>query len=198
MQGRKKVLTATLSSLLVFAVMPAWAIMSVPNGWYAEGNVGTSRLSNKTYPGSASKSGLSGNLNVGYKLMPFAGIEIGYTYYSSTTIKASGVKAGTDKHYSYDIAAKGILPFSNTGFELFAKLGAARSSSQLRVNNATAAASVGLAASTHSAVGYYMGLGGQYYFMPEFALVAQWQRAVGDSKTGTLDLYSAGLSFLFS
>jgi hypothetical protein len=44
-----------------------------------------------------------------------------------------------------------------------------------------------------------LGAGAQYYFMQEFAVVAQWARARGNSDTnGTMDLYSIGISFIFN
>src|SRR5437868_3492213 len=79
--------------------------MSVPSGWYLEGNIGGSHLSGKSYPGNSSTSGLAGSVDVGYKFMPYLGTEIGYTHYANTTIKNSaGTKAATDRFYSYDIA----------------------------------------------------------------------------------------------
>jgi hypothetical protein len=173
--------------------------MSVPNGWYLEGNAGSSHLSNKSYgAGNASSSGIGGNANIGYKFMPFMGLEIGYSRYQNTKIKApDGTKAGEDKHYSYDIAARGILPLADSGVELFAKLGAQRIVSHVSLVDNTAANQIGLASSQHSSTGLYMGVGGQYYFWPELAVVAQWQRAQGSSSSGTEDLFGVGLSFIF-
>jgi hypothetical protein len=199
MQGKKLLFTAMASLIVLSAAAPTYAIMSIPNGWYIEGNAGSSHLSGKSYPGSATKSGFAGNANVGYKLMPYFGLEAGYSLYASTNIKNSaGVKAATDKHYSFDLAGKGIFPVSDTGFEIFAKLGAMRASSTVSVNNDAAAAALGIGRNSHSAIGLYAGLGLQYYVMPELALVAQWQRAQGDSSTGTFDLYSGGISFIVS
>jgi hypothetical protein len=42
-----------------------------------------------------------------------------------------------------------------------------------------------------------MGVGGQLNIMPELGIVVQWQRAQGSSSTGTEDLYSVGLAFMF-
>lgn len=175
----------------------AHAVVSVPYGWYVEANAGSTTLSNKSYPGSSSSSGIGGNLNVGYKFMPYFATEIGYTQYANTSIKTTGgTQAGTDKHYSYDIAAKGIFPVSCSGFELFAKLGAGRVADSMSISNSTAANSMGLGSGSHSATGLYLGVGGQYYFMPELAVVVQWARAQGNSSTGNLDLLSGGLSFI--
>jgi hypothetical protein len=195
----KKIVVSILCVLVAIFVAPAFAIMSVPYGWYIEGNGGSSHLSNKSYGiGGSSSSGIGGNGNVGYKFMPFLGVEIGYTRYANTSIKApDGTKAGEDTHYSYDIAARGILPISDSGVEAFAKLGAQRITSHITIKDNNAANQVGLTGGRHSSTGLYMGVGGQFYIYPELAIVAQWQRAQGNSSTGTEDLYSLGLSFIF-
>ncbi len=197
MQG-KKILLAVGGLMTFICSAPALATMSAPYGWYVEGNLGSTRLSDSNYPGSVSSSGIGGNLNVGYKFMPYFAAELGYTRYADTSIKSGSNKAGTVKYYSYDIAGRGILPFSDSGFELFAKLGLSRLNAQTNINNAAAAATIGLGSSQHTKTGVYMGVGGQYYFMPEFGVNVQWQRATGSNATGTMDLFSVGFSFLFS
>jgi hypothetical protein len=197
MQG--KWYLASLSAMATLALSTAsYAVMSVPDGWYLEANVGSAHLSNKSYPGKSSSSGIGGSGNLGYKFMPYFAAEINYSQYPSTTIKNfSNTKAGTDKHYSYGIIGKGILPMQDTGFEFFAKLGVQRINSSLSINNYNAAASIGLSSSHHSTTGLAIGAGGQYYFMPEFAIVAQWMHAQGNSSTGNEDLFSGGISFIF-
>lgn len=181
--------------------VPAWAVMSAPSGWYLEGNVGSTSESGKTYPSgsSTSGSGIGGNLNLGYKFMPYVTAEIGYTQYANTSVKnsATNSKAGSDKHYSYDIAMKGIAPFSDSGFEVFAKLGAVRNVSSMSITDSTQATAIGLSSGQHSTSSYYISLGGEYYFTPELAAVAQWASANGNSSTGTMALTSIGLSYIF-
>ena len=195
----KRLLLAAISGLLTLSISaPSFAIMSVPNGWYLEGNIGVSHVSNKSYPGKVSKSGLGGNINLGYKLIPYFGLEAGYSKYADTTIKdGNGTKAASDRHYAVDVAGKGILPFADSGFEVFAKLGVARIASDVKVEDATAAANLGIANNKHNATGLYAGLGAQYDVMPELAIVGQWQRAQGSSSTGNFDLYTLGLNFIF-
>jgi hypothetical protein len=172
--------------------------MSAPDGWYLEGNVGSAHLSNTNYPGSTSSSGIGANANLGYKFMPYGALEIGYTYYPNTNITAANdVKAAEVTHYSYDLAVRGILPIADSGAEAFAKLGAQRIVARVSIDDDAAADALGLSSSSHSSTGLYIGVGGQYYFTPELAVVVQWQRAQGSSSTGTEDLFSAGLSFLF-
>lgn len=191
-----KGILAGFSFMLITA--PAFAEMSLPYGWYLEANLGSSKLTGNPYPGSVSASGVGYNASLGYKFMPYVAAEFGYTGYSNATVKnAAGTKAGIGKYYAYDLAAKGILPFYDSGFEAFGKLGVQRLATTMSIQDATAAAGLGLGDGSHSTTGLFFGAGLQYYFMPEMAVNAQWQRAQGNSATGTNSLLSAGLSFIF-
>ena len=175
------------------------AVAPLPSGWYLEGNGGSSRVTNANYaPGSSlSSSGVGWNLNGGYKFIPFFAAEVGYTKYANSSSKISGVKVATATYYSYDLAGRGLLPIGDTGAELFAKLGIARLNSNVKATNAAVSNGVAVATGTNNATGYYFGLGADYSFMPRLAVNGQWQRAKGNSKTGNLDLYSLGVSYLF-
>jgi opacity protein-like surface antigen len=195
----KKLLISVISGLAALSFMTeTYAVMSVPYGWYVEGNAGSSHLSNINFgTGSSSSSGIGGNANIGYKFMPFLGVEVGYSQYATSNINTpNGTKAAQATHFSYDMAIRGILPISDSGVEAFAKLGAERITTHVTIKDNSAANQIGLTGNRHSSTGLYMGAGGQIYFYPEFAVVAQWQRAQGSSSTGTEDLYSLGLSFL--
>ncbi len=184
-------------SLLLLAT-PAFAEMSLPYGWYLEANLGSSNLSSDNIAGTVSSSGIGYNANLGYKFMPYVAAEFGYTGYANSTVKNSaGTKAGYVKHYAYDLAVRGILPFYTSGFEAFAKIGAQRLSANGTVQNTAAAQQLGFATSSHSTTGLYIGAGVQYYIMPEFAINAQWAQAEGSSATGNSSLISAGASFIF-
>jgi hypothetical protein len=199
MQGKR--LLAIIGGLAALSLSASTlAIMSVPSGWYLEGNAGSAHLSNRSYGhgNSSTQSGLGGNVNLGYKFMPYFGLEIGYSQYPNANVKnAAGSKVARDKHYSYDLAGKGIVPIADSGAELFAKLGIQRINSHVSSTNASAASSAGVGSGHHSATGLYLGIGGQYYFMPELAVVVQWQGAQGNNKTGNENLFSGGLSFIF-
>jgi hypothetical protein len=198
MQGMKLLRGILCGFSLLLLTAPAFAVMSLPYGWYLEANLGSSTTSSNHYPGNVSSSGIGYNANLGYKFMPYVAAEFGYTGYANTTVKtAAGNKAGIAKNYAYDLAAKGILPIYDSGFEAFAKLGLQRIASSMSIQGPLAAASLGLGSTSHSATGYYAGLGMQYYFMPEFAINAQWMRSEGNSTTGSFSLLSAGLSFIF-
>lgn len=194
----KKLLITVLSTMAIgIAAAPVFAGMSAPMGWYVEGNGGSSSMTGKHYPGSASSSGIGASASLGYKFMPYVAAEVEYTQYANTSVKTGiGTKAGTEKHYSYGLVGKGILPIYTTGIEAFAKLGIAKINSKMSVNNQIAAGTLGLSSSNHTAVGAYFGGGLQYYLMPELAVNVQWERSNGNSNTGTGSLLSAGASFI--
>lgn len=200
MQG-KSILTAALCGLAALVTAtPALAIMSIPNGWYLEANIGSSRLSDKNYSNvDIGQSGIGGNGNVGYKFMPYVAAEIGYSRYPDSDVDdLFGNQLAKIEFYSYDIAIRGIVPMSDTGFEFFAKLGASRISASLDFDATPSyARSFGVDNGSHTTTGLYWGVGGQYYWWPELAINAQYQVAQGNSSTGSLSLLSAGLSFIF-
>jgi hypothetical protein len=199
MQGNKWLLAVVSGVAAISLTSPAMALMmSAPDGWYIEANAGSAHLSNDDYPGSTTSSGIGYNGNLGYKFMPYAGVEGGYSTYPDTKIKdEAGSRAATVRHYSYDLAIKAILPVSDSGFEGFAKIGVGRMVSDIKISDPVVASSLGVDRGSHSSTGVYMGVGAQLYFTPEIAVVAQWQRAQGNSSTGSEDLFGIGVSFLF-
>jgi hypothetical protein len=193
------VITGCMGCMAGLFALPASASLAIPNGWYVEGNAGGGKISDYSTNGRVSSStGIGWNVNVGYKFMPYLSAEAGYTQYPLAKIKDQfDVTAGKSKHYSYDFAAKGVVPIVASGFEVFAKLGIQRSVVNISTENQIAVNNINLNTNRHSDTGLFMGLGGQYYFTPELAGVAQWTRAKNNSNVGTLDLYSLGLSIIF-
>lgn len=178
------------------------AAVSVPEGWYAELNAGSSKVSNVTYAAgnSISSSSAGVNLNVGYKFMPYFAAEIGATKYGNATAKVSGVKVAQDKHYSYDLAGKALLPIADSGFELFAKLGIVQLRSHVTEQNSSFVAANGIVVNTgsHTVTGWLAGLGADYTVWQGLAVNGQWQYAKGNSKTGNYSLYSLGLTYTWA
>lgn len=176
---------------------PPYECLSAPYGWYLEIFGGSSKVSGQDFDFSdhTSSSGIGGGANIGYKFMPFFALEIGYTRYANTNIEIADVKVATVQNYSYDIAAKGIIPLAASGFELFAKIGAGRAVANLDVKDQFKIP-LGVGDQRHSTTGVFMGVGGQYYFMPELAVVVQWARANGNEHSGYMDLFSVGVSFI--
>lgn len=200
MQGFKRALPTIAGLLTLSFASSAMAVMSAPYGWYAEVNGGSSSMTNKSYPASvsSSSSGVGGSGNLGYKFMPYFAVEGDYSQYPNTSLRnGSGTEVAEDQHYSFALDAKGIFPVSDTGVELFAKLGASQLRSSIRILNDTAASAAGIQRTSHSNINAYWGGGVAYYFMPELAVNGQWMRAQGSSGTGTLSLLSLGITFIF-
>jgi opacity protein-like surface antigen len=197
----KKLVLAAASIAALGATVSAMAAVSLPSGWYLEGNAGATRVSNSNYGSglSTSNSGLGWNANGGYKFMPYFAGELGYTRYANTKLKYAGTQVAKVTNYSYYLAGKGILPISDSGFELFAKLGIARLKSHATLTNASYASSNNLSINTGSRTitAAYFGVGGEYNFTPMLAMNIQWNRSKGNSTSGNLDLLSLGLSYLF-
>src|SRR3990167_11104442 len=104
MNGVKIALSITVSVITSAIALPALATESQPSGWYLEGNIGESRTN--LYTGnSITNSGFGWNMNGGYKFMPYIAAELGYTSYSTVSIKStenSGSKIGENSAYAYD------------------------------------------------------------------------------------------------
>lgn len=196
-----KIQKIILSILIWSLAVPVSAAVPLPMGWYIEGNVGHAKTDNVSYADNTSLSskGTGWNLNAGYKFNPYFAAEIGYTNYADATAKYSGTEVAKDVHYSYDVTSKALLPIHDTGIELFAKLGVARLHSDVTVSNESFvnANGINVKSGVHSVTGYYVGIGADYTAWSNVAINTQWQRAKGNSRTGNLDLYSLGLSYLF-
>jgi opacity protein-like surface antigen len=194
----KKILLISLA-LFSFTNL-AMAAVAVPYGWYVEGNVGKSNVSAKNYPGKDKNSGVGASVNAGYKFTPFIAGEIGITHYEDTKILTNtNATVAKDKHYSYDIAGKLMLPVGGTGVEVFGKLGLGRTYSKVRVTNPGLAAVNNMAfdQAAHTTSGLYMAAGMDYAVMPNVLANLQWARQKGSSHSGNLDLYSLGLAYIF-
>lgn len=175
----------------------AAAAVALPEGWYLEGNAGVTHQYGVSYgPGvSDSSNGFSWNANMGYRFMPFFAAEMGFTRYADGVGKFGSMKVANDSHYSIDVTGKLVLPVWTTGLALFGKLGGAWLHSDVKLENAGYGTTV--RTGTSSGAGFYLGAGVEYAILPEMAFNLQWQRAKGNHNTGTLDLCSAGVSYLF-
>lgn len=200
-KGYKIFMLAAASIATFCAASSAIASIGLPMGWYVEGNAGSSRSSSANYGTnlSNSTSGFGWNINGGYKFMPYFAAELGYTNYAKTKVTFNGAGIANATNRSYYLAAKGILPISDSGVDLFAKLGIARISNHVVISNMSAVIANGLTVNsgTHAVTAAYFGVGADYFFTPNAAVNVQWNRAKGNKTTGNLDLYSIGLSYLF-
>jgi len=201
---KNKLLALMLTSLVTLHLAPStFAAVPVPMAWYIDANGGNSHPQSPNYGAGTSTSSVTfgWNANIGYKFMPFFGAEFGYTKFGDTHIDVSALgnaQAAKDRHYAYDIAGKAMAPFGESGLEVFGKLGISRIHSHVTVTNANNASSVTLnTVGSHNTNGLYLAAGTDYALTPNLTANLQWSRAKGNSTTGTLDLYSFGLSYLF-
>lgn len=197
---KKVLLKATCAFTLLTAMTVANAVMPLPTGWYVEGNIGMSKATGKDYPGvsSTKNTGKGWSVNAGYKFMPYLGLEAGYARYAPTRLNSPTETVARDNHTSIDVAAKGMIPFGCSGFELFGKLGVARINSQIGVidNNGAAAAGLTFNTSAQSATGLFAGGGAEYAFTPNILGNVQWEYIKGNSKTGNLQVLTAGVAYI--
>lgn len=167
-----KIIRIALAGLVLFGVTSfVFADVPVAKGPYIEGNIG---LTN-TNQSDSSSNALGFNINLGYKFIPFFAGEFGYTSYGASQSSFTG-------SHAFDLAAKGIVPFQEAGFALFAKLGAAHvtTSGDDSDNNTN----------------IYFGFGGEYALKPTMLIVLQWTQANTHS-SDDLQLLSIGASYLF-
>jgi len=187
--------------IVISSSFSAYAAMPLPIGWYLEGNIGQANVSNVTYASNSTNNttGLAWNANVGYKFMPFFAFEGGYTTYGNTNAESYNTKVAKATSQTYDIAGKVMLPIQNSGFEFLAKLGIGRTRTHVKDSNPAYATAndITVNAGTDIATSVIYGLGGEYAFTPNFLVDGQWMRADGGDRTGNLDAYLIGLSYLF-
>lgn len=171
--------TIRITATLVIASISniAFADIPVARGSYADINVGYSKIVNSNVVDNVTGLGL--NVNVGYKMMPFFAVEIGYTTYGASKSSFTGANA-------IDAAIKGILPFQEVGVELFAKLGPDY------VNNSKVPNGI-----SPNATNVYYAVGGAYAMNPSMLIVLQYSQAAGNSNTGNFQLFSIGASYIF-
>lgn len=200
MKGIKVLALTAISLAVISSATSAFAAISIPYGWYMEGNIGTSRAQSVNYGTgtTVSSAGVGWNLDFGYKFMPYFGLEVGYTSYAQSSVKVpSGGVGDNVSHFSYDLAGKGILPVADSGVELFAKVGVARTSAHSVLTSTGASSGIALPTGTSSSTGLYLGVGGGYSVLQNLAVNLQWARSRGNSNIGNLDLWSIGVNFLF-
>jgi opacity protein-like surface antigen len=185
-------------ALLMCCAATASADFSAPRGWYLEGNLGEAKVYNLNVPGKINNSGFGVNISGGVKINPYLAGEIGYTNYATTIVKNyTGQQIANVKHYSYDAAARVIMPAGATGAEFFVKVGWAGLNTNLSINNNVPLDNLTFKNSgNNNTSGIYLGAGVDYTITPHILANVQWAEARGNSSTGNLSLFSGGLSYI--
>lgn len=181
-----------------WATLGPGGCISIPWGWYIDFSVGITRLEGANHNSNINSGVNTGNINLGYKFMPYFGIELGYIQLADITIKTpSGVNVATSKNRSLDLAVKAILPLGS--FEAFAKIGIGVLQTHNVSNNSSVVSPVPFG--TRNRTGMFVGLGVQYYFTPNLAAQILWLRPNSSNNNnngnGIFNLYLAGVSFIY-
>lgn len=202
MKAVKMVIRPSITCILAIISIQALAYPSPPSGWYIQGNVGTTDLSNTQYgtgtSTSTNNSGVGLNADLGYQFFPYFALEAGYTRYSRINIQFNNTTVAKNDPSAWDITTKVILPIQDSGFNFYANVGVARLTSNLIINNQTIINEHALSvrSGNQSATGILYGLGGEYYFWGNTAVHASWVQVSGNNQTGNIALISLGLSYL--
>lgn len=201
MKIRSMIPVAGVGLLLLVMMTSAIADLPPPRGWYVEGNVGYSNISDTSFGNNVKidSSNWGFNINGGYKFIPYFAMELGFTRFGTSDINFNNVTVAKYTPDAWDLTTKAILPIQNSGFELFAKVGVARISASMSICNQGVINANGLTITndTTSTTGVYYGIGGEYYFWPETAIHVSWVEAIGNNSTGNLELTSIGISRIF-
>lgn len=201
-KGIKKTILLLSSIFSVAAATQSFAAISLPCGWYADGDIGVTRMYGMNYPTvpSTASSGTAWSGDGGYKFNQYLGAEVIYTRYADTRLRNSaGTTLARDIRYSVAAAAKAMYPIMNSGVEIYGKLGLDWIHAKLGHIDATgvALAQIQLNSGTRTARGLYWGGGVQYYFNENVNAHIQYAQAQGNSNTGSVGVTSIGLSILF-
>lgn len=185
---------AVVASPVVYKdVMPA--ALFIPH-WYVGANLGESR----THDNAAANSGDSvtqigpgWSVDLGYQFIQFykatLAAELGYTQYHQSTENRPQVNVANTEHFSS--YAAGVVEYPlGYNMNVLGKLGLAYSYAK----KVFTAAGTSASANNYS---LYYGAGVSYDITSKTELMLQWARARGNSKTGSTDLTSLGLTYHF-
>ena len=167
-------LVATLVAVMTNA---AFAAIPIARGGYVEGLIGYSKVEDAS--GLDDANGLGANVNLGYKLLPFIAVEGGYATYGASNSSFTGA-------FTWDIAIKGIVPFSEAGVEAFAKFGPAYIYNQNVPDD-------GCKYTTNIMYGF----GGSYAYRSNMLFNIAWTKSIGNSDTGDFQLLGLGITYMF-
>lgn len=165
--------------------------------FYAEANVGLSITHDKAAVGSGdsvTQIGPGWSAALGYHFAEFYKAilsgELGFIQYHPSSENTPTTNVANTEHFATYLAAVGQygLPYN---FGILGKIGLAYSYAKKVFVASGASAS----ANDYS---LFWGLGVSYNITKQAAFILQWNRVVGDHKTGSTDFASLGVSYDFS
>jgi opacity protein-like surface antigen len=151
---------------------------------------------------SPSTSGIGERLFLGVQFNTYAAIEAGFAHYGTATYKIpDGENVACNnpsiRQNSFDIEGKGIYPFSNSGFDVYAKAGMAvvyaGSSGSLESNGGTNPCSTGT--SSKASARPLFGIGASYDLTPQWVAALEYTRYNGGGNVNTADFVALQISY---
>lgn len=157
-------------------------------GWFLEGNIGYSLTHDMAVPGATkvTQDGVGGNVAVGYIFMEYLAAEVGYTKYADArhTAAAGAALAATNQKYSIHGAGKVMWELFDK-FNVHGKFGLGFFNTRIDFGG-------GGFFRDENAFHVYYGAGISYDITNTVQFILQRNRAQGDKKTGSADLFSFG------
>ena len=194
-----KIMFLGVISMLPFAANAAG--MDDGPVWYLEGNVGRVHVGDANFADNTSldTSGTAWNINIGYRIIPYFALEGGYTNYPDSIINYNTQEIGKNEQSSYDLAAKAIIPFMESGLSVFGKVGIAWVRSDVKATDQALidANNITLSTGHSSSSALLYGFGAEYAVWSNVAANLQWSRIDGDDQVGNIDSYFVGISYTF-
>jgi len=149
-----------------------------------------------------SNTGIGERLFMGVQFSTYAAIEGGFAHYGTATynIPASAMVSCNNpsiRQNSFDIEGKGILPFSTSGFDVFAKAGMAvvyaGSSGSLEASGGTNPCSTGT--SSKAAAKPLFGIGVSYDITPQWVVDLSYTQYNGGGNVNTANFLALEVSY---
>ena len=186
----RKIVIGSVALAFGFASMSAFAVSAKESGIYLEGNVGYAKVKESvTNASKDNNTGFGWNVNAGYKFMPYFAAEVGFLGYPNENFG----EAKGSQNYAIDVAAKGILPFSDSGFSLFGKLGSAWVHHRIEPKSGYTLTNSG----TYKKFTALVGVGAAYAFTENFEVLLQGSATTKNGNVPSMWLGTLGVSYLF-
>ena len=174
-------------TFLPIACLLLGSTMTLAGPFYVGASAGKTNLQDDDLGGSFNSSATTYKVFAGFRFMKFFGIEGGYVDFGSTDDSDAGVDLSVDAT-AWDAFAVGVIPMGL--FEVFAKAGYVRWSSDVKFSGATSGSS------SDSGSDRAYGVGIALKLVKILAIRAEYERF--DVKdTDKADLASVGVAFRF-
>lgn len=148
---------------------------------------------------SPSNTGFAGRLIIfGYNFNPYAAWEFGWSHFAASTYKVSGDSGNNPaiRQSGFDLVAKGIFPFADTGFDVFAKGGIAIMRSSTSATILTSQNTNGHG-STSTSVRPLLGVGVSYDITQNWVADLSLSHVFSGGNVKSIDFFGVGITYHF-